>query len=211
MTTITDASSPVLPACKHKICLNLALSGAKLKTGVSTVVHSGNTIILGKVGLGWKYGSLAVCSGKFDSENDNCWLETAIRELREEFKITAAVGRFECAALVNGAIVLLYNCLGYNLAEMRGNVMAAHQKARDIIKLPNDDACRRLKYHEGEPREVSLAAANGEMQTLVCIMYSENIRLNKDILPFCITNICAMMKWKIQHTVEKYTRIVWSS
>lgn len=204
-------SSFVQPNCGHKICANLAISGAKFGKGVSTVVHDGSAIILGKVGLGKRFGYLTVCSGNFELGIDRCWLDTAIRELHEEFKIDATVKRFECAALVDSATVFLFNCHGHNLVDLQKRVMTDHQTARRIIGLADDDACRMLVDSDDEPMAVTFAAEHGEMQTLVSMMYSRNIYQDKSVLGYCVSNIHAMMQWKMYGVVTKKTRIVWSA
>lgn len=197
-------------SCGHAICSSFVAIGQNIEKGVSVVVHDGSNIIVGKVGLGWKFGSLTTCSGKFDKEHDTCCIATAIRELEEEFKIKATTARFESAALVSGAIVLLFNCHGHDLAKMQSDVALDHQMARRVINLTDDDACRKLKWQPDEPLAVSKAAAEGEMQSLISIPYDQ-ISATKEILKHCVTHIHAMMQWRLLRVAIRDTFIVWSN
>lgn len=210
MSVAKNITSTVRLVCGHEICRNLVRCGASISKGVSTVVYDGSDIIVGRVGLGKKFGSLVTCSGKFDKTVDRCCLDTAIRELCEEFKITRTSNRFECAAIVNGTIVLLFNCHGLDFAEMQRRVMDDHQDARRIIGLTDDGACKGLEWRPDESPAVTCAATIGEMQALVRIPYVQ-LRLDKDVLPYCVTNIHVMMQWKLNHSVVGSSHIAWSA
>ena len=128
-----------------------------------------NVIMLGVAGLGWKFGNITICSGKFDANKDSGCLDTFRREMNEEFKITFERERLECYAIVENCNTFLYNCHGLNFAEIRSKVMADHQKARTLFGLMTDSDCRGLKYSHDETPQQSEAAANGEMMDIIFV------------------------------------------
>lgn len=227
-TTTTPVDTPVvgsvtMPECGHDVCCNLARLGKSYKKGVSVVcyrqlrtqqtgssVYNTKTeIILGRVGLGRKFGMLSTCSGHFEPAKDKCCVDTAIRELYEEFKITNTRGKFRYVSLVGGAIVFCLDCTGMDIAKMQTQVIADHATARRIIGLPTDDACKHLTYDPNEPAEVTHAATYGEMQTLITVPYIGTKWNSAGTLSWCSEHVTRTLELLLGFPPARGTMVVW--
>jgi hypothetical protein len=193
--------------CKHPMCIALFSSNHKTQIGVSVVVRTNDYIIAGKVGLGSKYGKNTTCCGSFDHIKDKCCMGTAIRELNEEFKIEATIDKFECVVLINNAVVMLYNCVGCNFDAMQKRVVDDHKIACTIMKLQDDDACKNVVWKKDEPPDVSHAAAEGEMQTLVKFPYTGVECTMKDVMPYIAVHVTEILKAFINNCCNG--KIIW--
>lgn len=87
--------------CNHKICAYFAHK--KYNTGVGIIVYKNYifpdnqtkaSILLGKERYSRYAGLYNICAGTMEAKDKNCWIDTAIRELNEEFKIDLNYGLF---------------------------------------------------------------------------------------------------------------------
>ena len=80
--------------CKHETCANLDRQNAG--KGIAVVVLYSYlqypTALLGLERSGPYAGKLNLCAGKMEQQDNNCWLQTLVRELKEEFKIHLKFG-----------------------------------------------------------------------------------------------------------------------
>lgn len=198
------------PTCKHHICDALWESGHSYKRGVSIVVHDGDNIIIGETGLGRMYGKYTTCAGKH-SADDGCCMETAVRELREEFKITETYdqhhhSRFEACATIGEHIVMLFNCTGLDYGMMKAKVRSDYQRALSVVGIYTVEECKNLRYCRNEPREVTEATTNGELKDIYYIPYGDLPRYRGRYRDFCEEHVDVMMS-HVHHMSSRYTPI----
>lgn len=85
----------MLTRCSHRVCAKLRAGGACTSLSVILVVPSPNPcVLLVKQNSGQYEGRYTVCSGKRDEEDGDCWVATAIREMREEIKLHVSEKQF---------------------------------------------------------------------------------------------------------------------
>ena len=80
-------------SCHHRLCRDV--HGSTKGVAVCVVNNEQNHILLGLERFGRYRGKFNVCSGGMEEEDRNCVIETARRELHEEFKITVPLDFWE--------------------------------------------------------------------------------------------------------------------
>lgn len=88
--------------CNHKVCKDFISKGYRKAVGVfifnnytnqSTGVQT-PSVLLGRERDGSYKGQYNLCAGGLETEDNSCWIRTAIRELNEEFKIKLDMSEF---------------------------------------------------------------------------------------------------------------------
>lgn len=81
--------------CNHRVCAKLKKSGACGSLSVVLAAPGPNPmVLLVKQNSGQYEGKYTVCSGKRDTADNECWIATAVRELREEMKLAMTETQF---------------------------------------------------------------------------------------------------------------------
>jgi len=81
--------------CNHKVCANLKKSGACGSLSVALIAPGPRPLmLLVKQNSGQYEGKYTICSGKRDETDGECWVATAVRELREEMKLGLSESQF---------------------------------------------------------------------------------------------------------------------
>jgi 8-oxo-dGTP pyrophosphatase MutT (NUDIX family) len=160
--------SAVLKTCSHKICDEIGT----IKCGVNVVVHDGENLIVGIIGLGKHFGSIGTCSGHCE-QTDTCVIATARRELYEEFKISLSDDEFEKhierIVRIDSAMTILFNFRGLDFATCQTDVRCGHAHAREILHLETGEQCALCSKKPNETFAETFAATNGEMSDLMII------------------------------------------
>jgi hypothetical protein len=201
--------------CDHIVCAKLRYCGAPDKCGVVTVVTLGaSCVILGRVGLGPRFNALTTCCGGYNVR-DKCWLDTAYRELAEEYKLVAPAIRVKCVMMVHCKacirIIIVFDATGCHFPDIRNRVLNDYNTALNVLelKLPNGETdvrkCHAMHAVANEPIEHTIAATNGELMDIF-IMHANALRNVKRALPpFQFESIEMAVNWRLHQD-----KIVWS-
>lgn len=85
----------IVKMCNHRVCAKLKNSGACGSLSVALVAPGPRPMmLLVKQNSGQYEGKYTVCSGKRDEKDNECWVATAVRELREEMKLDMSESQF---------------------------------------------------------------------------------------------------------------------
>ena len=82
-------------SCGHRTCDRLRLLGAARGVGVFLYNQSKACVLMGLERFGQYAGHLNLCGGRMDPQDRGCYINAAIRELREEFKVSLSYDDFE--------------------------------------------------------------------------------------------------------------------
>ncbi len=82
-------------SCRHRVCAKLKKGNACGSLSVVLVAPGPVPhVLLVKQNSGQYKGKYTICSGKRDACDGECWVATAIRELREEMKLSMSERQF---------------------------------------------------------------------------------------------------------------------
>jgi len=121
------------PTCGHALCHEYYCNGLAL--GITILVIQDKQFIFGIEADGdiHRKNKITMCMGH-RNPNENCWLQTAVRELEEEFHISMSIQEFQLRTIVefiNQGVVATFviNVSGINFDEINNSVIKASENS----------------------------------------------------------------------------------
>jgi hypothetical protein len=166
--------------------MNLSKNFPKIALGVNIILHTNDSFIFGKIGLGKKYGKISCCSGH-KTPDDSCWIDTAVRELSEEFKITLTPSSFMShvsqSKIINNTLVFYVNISDQQIHLIDSKVKEAYIRAKIIFGFRSAQDCMSISWNVFETKSKSKIAANAELSEICVVKFSE-IHSIQEIVPY---------------------------
>lgn len=190
------------PLCDHDICKQIN-QVRSVKTGVSVVLFDSHThkFTFGISGIGQSYSKACVCSGHPNRE-DRCFIDTAIREIREEFKLdvrSTIETQIMCVMSVQNALVVLVDIFGSDFQNMYDMVQQSYRRVIEHFKLATIVACKNLRYSPNETPLDTQIASEGELSRIFNVQLStimcHHCMFYNRFRPFCPSQIRATARF----------------